>query len=558
MKRKLKIGSASITIILIVAFFTIAFAQSSGDSIYSLVKLASDIAFKINARYVDKPDIEDLIHSGIRGMIETLDPFSEFLEQKDFEHLMETTSGKYSGLGMTIFLKDGWVTVVAPMEGTPAYRQGLRAGDRIVEIDGQTTEGMNTVEASKLMRGDAGTKVRLKIEREGIDEPLEYTIERAVITIKMVPYSGVIEQDGKRIGYIRLARFGEEADTELKEAIEQVKAENIDGLIFDLRSNGGGLLNQAVKVANDFLPQGTEVVYTKGRNSDQNRDHYATQIPEIPDVPMVVLVNEMSASASEIVAGAIQDSDRGVIIGNTTFGKGLVQQVYQLSEGTALKLTTAKWYVPSGRCIQKDVNSVRIKSQEELESLESAPVDSSELEIFHTKGGRIVYGGGGITPDITVDREEFNQLEMNLERLSTFFDFSIKYTTQHPNIPADFTVTNEMVEEFRQFLEDTDFSYKSRLETQLEEMEKVTEENGTKDQYAADFANIREKIKAEKKKDFDENIDFIKRGIKRDILTRLYGESAVYENVVLKTDPYVKKAVEVLSTPDEYASILGG
>jgi len=558
MKRKLKIGSASITIILIVAFFTIAFAQSSGDSIYSLVKLASDIAFKINARYVDKPDIEDLIHSGIRGMIETLDPFSEFLEQKDFEHLMETTSGKYSGLGMTIFLKDGWVTVVAPMEGTPAYRQGLRAGDRIVEIDGQTTEGMNTVEASKLMRGDAGTKVRLKIEREGIDEPLEYTIERAVITIKMVPYSGVIEQDGKRIGYIRLARFGEEADTELKEAIEQVKAENIDGLIFDLRSNGGGLLNQAVKVANDFLPQGTEVVYTKGRNSDQNRDHYATQTPEIPDIPMVVLVNEMSASASEIVAGAIQDSDRGVIIGNTTFGKGLVQQVYQLSEGTALKLTTAKWYVPSGRCIQKDVNSVRIKSQEELESLESAPVDSSELEIFHTKGGRIVYGGGGITPDITVDREEFNQLEMNLERLSTFFDFSIKYTTQHPNIPADFTVTNEMVEEFRQFLEDTDFSYKSRLETQLEEMEKVTEENGTKDQYAADFANIREKIKAEKKKDFDENIDFIKRGIKRDILTRLYGESAVYENVVLKTDPYVKKAVEVLSTPDEYASILGG
>ena len=204
MKRKLKIGSASITIILIVAFFTITFAQSSGDSIYSLVKLASDIAFKINARYVDKPDIEDLIHSGIRGMIETLDPFSEFLEQKDFEHLMEATSGKYSGLGMTIFLKDGWVTVVAPMEGTPAYRQGLRAGDRIVEIDGQTTEGMNTVEASKLMRGDAGTKVSLKIEREGIDEPLEYTIERAVITIKMVPYSGVIEQDGKRMRHAAL------------------------------------------------------------------------------------------------------------------------------------------------------------------------------------------------------------------------------------------------------------------------------------------------------------------------------------------------------------------
>jgi carboxyl-terminal processing protease len=558
MKRKLKIGSASITIVLIVAFFTITFAQSSGDSIYSLVKLASDIAFKINARYVDKPDIEDLIHSGIRGMIETLDPFSEFLEKKDFEHLMETTSGKYSGLGMTIFLKDGWVTVVAPMEGTPAYRQGLRAGDRIVEIDGLTTDGMNTVEASKLMRGEAGTEVSLKIEREGIDEQLEYTIERAVITIKMVPYSGVIEQDGKRIGYVRLARFGEEADSELQEAIEKVKAENIDGLVFDLRSNGGGLLNQAVKVSNHFLPQGTEVVYTKGRNSDQNRNHYATKNPEISDIPMVVLVNEMSASASEIVAGAIQDSDRGVIVGNTTFGKGLVQQVYQLSEGTALKLTTAKWYVPSGRCIQKDVHSIRVTSNEELDGEESAPVDSSEMEIFRTKGGRIVYGGGGITPDITVEREEFNQMRMNLERLSTFFDFSIKYTTANPDLPADFTVTNEMVEEFRNHLKATEFSYKTQLEMELEEMEKVAEEKGQLELLTADFEKIREKINIEKEKEFDENIDYIKRGIKRDILTRLYGESAVYENVVLKTDPYVKKAVELLSAPEEYASILGG
>lgn len=558
MKSKLKIGSASLTIVLIIAFFTLTFAQSSGDSIYSLVKLASDIAFKINARYVDKPDIQALIHSGIRGMIETLDPFSEFLEKSDFEHLMETTSGKYSGLGMTIFLKDGWVTVVAPMEGTPAYRQGLRAGDRIVEIDGKSTEGMNTFEASKLMRGDAGTIVKLKVEREGIDEDLEYTIERAVITIKMVPYAGVIEEGGRKIGYIRLARFGEEADSELIEAIEKVKAENIDGLVFDLRSNGGGLLNQAVKVANHFLPQGTEIVYTKGRNSDQNRNHYATRDPEIPGIPLVVLVNEMSASASEIVAGAIQDSDRGVIVGNTTFGKGLVQQVYQLSEGTALKLTTAKWYVPSGRCIQKDVHSIRDRDSEEIAGVETAPVDSSELEIFHTRGGRIVYGGGGISPDITVEREEFNQLKINLERLSTFFDFSIKYTTEHPDLPPDFEVTDEMVEKFRGHLKEMDFTYKSRLETELEEMQETAKEQGTLDLYAGEFEDIRAIIEAEKEKEFDRNIDFIKRGIKRDILTRLYGESAVYENIVLETDPYVKKAIELLSTPEEYTSILGG
>ena len=558
MNRKFKIGITSIVIVLLVAFFTLTFAQSSGDSIYSLVKLASDIAFKINARYVDKPDIQDLIHSGIRGMIETLDPFSEFLEQSDFEHLMETTSGKYSGLGMTIFLKDGWVTVVAPMEGTPAYRQGLRAGDKIIEIDGKSTEGMNTFEASKLMRGEAGTKVSLKVEREGQDEDLEYTIERAVITIKMVPYSGVIESDGKRIGYIRLARFGEEADNELTDAIENLKSQNIEGLIFDLRSNGGGLLNQAVKVANDFLPKGTEIVYTQGRNSDQNRKHYATRDPEIPEIPLIVLVNEMSASASEIVAGAIQDSDRGLVVGNTTFGKGLVQQVYQLSEGNALKLTTAKWYVPSGRCIQKDSHSVRHSNEEEFDEEEMASVDTSKKEIFYTKSGRIVYGGGGITPDVVVDREEFNQLKINLERLSTFFDFSIKYTTEHPNISPNFEVTDEMVEEFRNHLKETDFSYKSRLETELEKMKEIAKDQNALDLYAGKFDEIQKLIDAQKAKEFDENIDFIKRGIKRDILTRLYGESSVYENLVLQTDPYIKKALKLISAPEEYTSLLGG
>jgi carboxyl-terminal processing protease len=558
MNRKFKIGSISMAIVLIVALFTFTFAQSSGDSIYSLVKLASDIAFKINARYVDAPDMENLIHAGIRGMMGTLDPFSEFLERSDFEHLMETTSGKYSGLGMTIFLKDGWVTVVAPMEGTPAYRQGLRAGDRIVEIDGDSTEGMTTVEASKLMRGEAGTTVSLKVEREGLDNDLEYTIERAVITIKMVPYSGIVDADGKKIGYIRLARFGEEADNELNDAIDQLTAQHIDGLIFDLRSNGGGLLNQAVKVANHFLDKGTEIVYTKGRNSDQNREHYATRDPEVSNIPLVVLVNEMSASASEIVAGAIQDSDRGVIVGNTTFGKGLVQQVYQLSDGNALKLTTAKWYVPSGRCIQKDLNSIRDTDHAEIETADSAAVDTSEREVYYTKSGRIVYGGGGITPDVEVDREEYNQLRINLERLSTFFDFSIKYTTEHPDLPQDFEVTDEMVEEFRNHLADIDFTYKDKMETELDKMKEETKNQDTYGLYEKEFDDLQAVIDVQKKKEFDENIDFIKRGIKRDILTRLYGESAVYKNLVLETDPYVKKAIQLLSTPEEYTSILGG
>lgn len=553
---KLKIGSAVAAIVIIAALFTITSAQSSGDSIYSLVKLSSDIAFRINARYVDQLDIKDLVYSGIRGMIDKLDPFSEFLEKTDYDQLMESTSGKYSGLGMTIFQKDGWVTVVAPMEGMPAYRMGLRAGDRIVAIDGKSAKGMSTRDASELMRGDAGTKVSLKIEREGVDEPLEYTIERAVITIKMVPYAGVIESNKRKIGYIRLARFGEEADTELLEAIDKVTKEKIDGLIFDLRSNGGGLLNQAVSISNYFLPKGSEVVYTKGRNSDQNRSHYATDDPKIKDIPLVVLVNEMSASASEIVAGAIQDSDRGVIVGNTTFGKGLVQQIYQLSDGAALKLTTAKWYVPSGRCIQKDSHSSR--HPDEMAESDSAVVDSSTFELFHTKGGRPVYGGGGITPDIVVEREEFSPLKINLERLSTFFDFSIKYTTEHPDIPANFEVTDAMVNEFRAFLKDTEFSYKSKLEIQLEDLRKTTEQTSRADLFGKEFEHISSLIEEEKANELDADVDYIKQSIKRDILTRLYGESSVYEQLVLKKDPYVEKAVKLLSEPKEYASILEG
>jgi carboxyl-terminal processing protease len=471
---------------------------------------------------------------------------------------MEATSGKYSGLGMTIFLKDTWVTIMAPMEGMPAYRMGLRSGDRITQIDGQSTKGMTTQEASKLMRGEAGTKVSLSIMREGVAEPLEYTIERALITIKTVPFSGVIDRDDRRIGYIRLSRFGEEADSELDGAIQNMAKENVDGLIFDLRSNGGGLLSQAVIVSNYFLSKGADIVYTKGRTSDQNNTHYATRDPHLPEVPLVVLVNEMSASASEIVAGAIQDSDRGVIIGNTTFGKGLVQQVYTLTEGTALKLTTAKWYVPSGRCIQKNARSTRHPENLEETEADSAEVDSTALEVFHTKGGRIVYGGGGITPDIIVEPVKLSALEINLERLSTFFDYAIRYSTSHPDLKPDFEVTDAMVSEFREFLKEKDFTYKNEMESKLEELEKVAKDKDNDPAVVAEIEKLRGVITSHKETEFTASLDYIKRSIKRDILTRLYGESEVYQQVVLKDDPYISKAFSILTSPTEYAGILGG
>ncbi|MCP4583413.1 MAG: PDZ domain-containing protein [candidate division Zixibacteria bacterium] len=551
-----KVGIIAVFSILSVLIILSATAQKSGDSLYSYSRLSTDIAFRISARYVDEVDSKELIYSGVRGMMDMLDPFSEFLERKDFDRLQEATKGKYSGLGMTIMLKDEIVTVVSPMEGTPAYRMGLRAGDKITEIDGESTQGMSTMDASNLMRGPAGTTVTISIEREGVDEPLEYTIERAVIELKTVPFYTTFERDGMKLGYVRLARFGEEADAELDEAFKAIANDNVEGVIFDLRSNGGGLLDQAVKVANYFLPKGSEVTSTKGRTADQDRTLYAQGEPLLdPSIPVVILVNTMSASASEIVAGSIQDWDRGIIIGNPTFGKGLVQQVYPLSDNTALKLTTAKWYVPSGRCIQKDSRSTR--HPEDLEIVDGdESVSETEKEMFTTRGGRVVYGGGGVVPDIEIDEDRLNALEINLERLSMFFDFSVKYTTTNGDIKEDFVVTEEMIDEFRQFTKEKEFTYKSELEIDLEALKETIEDMDKTDDYAQHIENLENQIEADKVKQFDESIDYIKRSIKRDILTKQFGEKAVYRQNILKSDPYVEKAIEILTSRKEYTSIL--
>jgi carboxyl-terminal processing protease len=286
-------------------------------------------------------------------------------------------------------------------------------------------------------------------------------------------------------------------------------------------------------------------------------------------VPLVVLVNEMSASASEIVAGAIQDWDRGVIIGNTTFGKGLVQQIYPLSDEAALKITTAKWYVPSGRCIQKDSRSTRHPDSLAADSTggDSSLVDTSlttednnkegkNKEIFHTKGGRIVFGGGGVVPDIDINDQRLNALELNLERLSTFFDFSIKYTNENPGMAEDFEVTPQIIEEFKNFLTEKKFTYKSELESDLEKMEKTIADQKKTDEYVQSIAGIKNQIEIDKQHQFDESLDYIKKSIKRDILTKLYGEKAVYRQVVLNDDPYVKKGIDVLISPSEYVGLL--
>jgi len=529
--------------------------KEAEKNIYSYIKLFDAVAFNVNAGYVDTINPEELVKAGIKGMMATLDPFSVLQDVKEHDRLMEMTEGKYEGLGMSIGEMNKVITVISPIEGTPAYRMGIKAGDQIIQIDDKPTEGMTTEEASKLMRGVRGTSVTLKIRREGVAELLEYTIERAIIELKNVPYYGVM--DGG-VGYVRLSKFSKESGKDLRDAINELKSKNIKGLILDLRYNGGGLLDEAVETANLFLGERKLIVYTQGR-SEEKREYYAQESPTYGEGPLVILVNEGTASGSEIVTGAVQDWDRGVIIGNTTFGKGLVQQVINrnLPPDYFLKLTVAKYYVPSGRCIQKPEMVKRHSSSKGTEG-DSDSVVVSKREVFRTQGGREVYGGGGIAPDIEIEREKYKPIEYNLERKSTFFDFAVSYIAKNPDIPKNFEVGDQIIAEFKQFLKEKNFTYKSALELDLDTLKKHIQDQEKSEAFAPVLKNMESLIETDKEKDFDQSLDYIKKSIKRDILTNLYGEKGYYEEIILKTDPAIQKAFEILTNKNEYKKILKG
>lgn len=525
-------------------------------SILYYTRLLVDMAYNIHSRYMEDVSPKDLAYAGIRGMLDDLDPFSVLMEKKSYESLMENTHGRYEGLGMQIGKRGDYITIIAPMEGTPASQIGLQAGDKVIAIDGENTKEMSVEDASNLMRGEAGTSVTLTIRRPGYEKELDYEVTRAEIPLYTVNYSGTAE-DG--IGYVRLSRFAESTGDELRTAIDSLmRNDEMNGLILDLRSNGGGLLSQAIETANLFIDKNKLIVYTRGKLPSSERRYSSEKEPLYPDKPLVVLVDPGSASASEIVAGAIQDWDRGIIIGNTTFGKGLVQQIFGGAGDSevALKLTTAKYYVPSGRCIQKPERST--KHPEDLEfPLEDEEEEIDEdREIFYTNGGRIVYGGGGIVPDIKVERERYQPIEINLERQSMFFNFAVDYTSRHPEVGRDFKVTDEIFEEFRQFCKERDFDYTSKMELSLDEFEEAVESADRLETFEKDIEDLRAMVEAEKQKDFDTSRDYISRSIRREVIRKQFGDKGVYEELVLESDPYVRKAIEILKQKEEYSKLL--
>jgi carboxyl-terminal processing protease len=384
---------------------------ASDGNVYQQARLFDDVLSHVNTYYVDSMGETDLYQKATRGMLEQLkDPYSVLLTGDDYKALTEQTSGNYAGLGIQIDVRDGWITVVAPLPETPAERAGIETGDQIIEVDGKSTEGWKNDQAVKALRGDAGSRVAITIRRAGITEPIKYRLIRAQIHMRSVP-PGTLFQGG--VGYISLNPVSETSAEELRQEIAAMRGKGMKSLIMDLRGNPGGLLDQGVKVADLFLDTKQEIVSTRGRARGSTKEFYDEARQAWPYLPIVVLVNDGTASAAEIIAGALQDHDRAVVVGAPTFGKGLVQTLFPLGEGVALKLTTARWFTPSGRTIQ------RIAKDEEDQATQAAmavisdtvpgapdkeATDSAlkERPVFHTDAGRVVRGGGGIVPDLVI------------------------------------------------------------------------------------------------------------------------------------------------------------
>jgi carboxyl-terminal processing protease len=511
-------------------------AEETRETLFKEIKKFNQTVYDIKNRYMEDIETSELINAGIRGMLKNLDRFSVLMEKKSYDRLMESTHGKYEGLGMEIDSRDDYIVVITPMEGTPAYRIGLKSGDQILKIDGKSTLKMTTSDAAKLMRGTAGTSVNLTVKREGLSQSLDFEVERAVIELKSVNYYGVIPETN--IGYIRLSRFAEETSHELRDAINELNSKNIDGLVFDLRSNGGGLLQQAVETAELFVDEGKLVVYTRGKFAGTERRHYSKRVPLFPDKPLVVLVNEGTASASEIVSGAIQDWDRGIVVGRPTYGKGLVQQIFPIGSNgeVALKLTTAKYYIPSGRCIQKseiekksDAPEDIAESDLELDSVNTDIMSISDREVFYTNRGRAVYGGGGILPDVEIVNDAVYQpIEINLERKRLFFDFAVKYVAAHEGLNTDLEITEDIIDEYKAFLKSKDFTYETDLEISLDELKELIEEKEKNELFASAIDDFEEVVQKEKEADFNNSIDYIKKALKREIISKLAGQRGIY------------------------------
>ncbi|SHF45369.1 C-terminal processing peptidase-3. Serine peptidase. MEROPS family S41A [Mariniphaga anaerophila] len=501
---------------------------------------------ELNTFYVDDVNPNKLVKTSIDEMLQSLDPYTNYISEDQMEDFRFMTTGEYAGIGALIGLQNGKIVISEPYEGFPAQKFGLKAGDVILEVEGKSTEKMTTQDVSNLLKGPAKKPVKIKLQRPGKKKPFEVDVVREKISIDAVPYYGMLDNN---MAYIRLSNFTANCSEDVKKAFLELKENNPEGLVLDMRSNPGGLLQEAVKIVNFFVPEGSEIVSTKGKVTQWDKTYTATSAPLDTAIRIAVLTNGGSASASEIVAGAIQDLDRGLIIGSRTFGKGLVQTTRDLAYNSKLKVTTAKYYIPSGRCIQ----ALDYSHRNEDGSVGIVP--DSLISEFSTKKGRKVYDGGGIVPDIVLKPEQLSNLSAVLITNFLIFDFATSFTNENASIaqPEEFEITDEIYNQFSTFVKSKEFEYESQSKHILESLIEKAKEEKYYDLASDEFEAIKTRLEPHLDKDLNVFGDEVKSLLKNEIVSRYYYQKGAIRSS-LNEDKVIEKAVDELGSQISYTS----
>ena len=506
---------------------------------------------ELNMFYVDEIDPEELVETSIVSMLKSLDPYTTYIPEKNMDEFNFQTTGEYGGIGSLIRRSGEYTMIAEPYEDFPAAKAGLKAGDILLEIDGKSTKGLEISDISELLKGEPGTELTLKIRRKGKEQPMTFTLKRKNITINNVPYYGMLNN---HTGYIRLSNFTTNAGAEAEAALRNLKMnDSLESLVLDLRNNPGGLLIESVRVSNLFLDKGKEIVSTRGKVKQWHNTYKTSVKPVDTEIPLVILVNRASASAAEIVAGAMQDHDRAVIVGQRTFGKGLVQTTRQLKYNAQLKVTTAKYYIPSGRCIQ----ALDYTNRNEDGSVGNVP--DSLISAYKTRNGRTVYDGGGIRPDIKVESESLSQITVRLYAANIIFNYATLYTLDHDSIgsPSSFELSDSAYTAFCEYVESRDFEFETASESALQELIETAKKEKYYDIGKDEFMALEKRLSHNNLKDLRTFRAEIQQLIEEEIASR-YGYQKGRIKAQLQDDNQLDKALELTGKPGKINNILMG
>lgn len=533
-----------------VAFWGFKSGDSRSFQIAKNLDVFNSIVKELDLFYVDTINPDKTIREGIDAMLYSLDPYTEYYPEDDQSELEQMLKNSYGGIGSIITwdAKLKRSVIAEPYEGMPAATSGLKAGDVLMAIDGKDLAGKNNQEVSEMLRGQVGTGFKLTVQRPGTEKPLDFDIVRRSIQLPIIPYYTVLDN---QIGYINLSTFSGNPSKEFKQAFLDLKKKGITSLVIDLRNNGGGLLDEAIEIANFFLPRGKVLVTTKGKIKQASNTYKTLREPLDLDIPLAVLVNSSTASSSEILAGSLQDLDRAVIVGNRTFGKGLVQTTRMLPYGGTMKLTTSKYYIPSGRCVQ----AIDYKHRNEDGSVGRIP--DSLTTVFHTAVGREVRDGGGVTPDIEVKQDKLPNILFYLVNDNLIFNYATQYCLKHATIaePEKFVITDADYADFKEMVKKADFKYDQQTEKILKSLKEMAEFEGYLTDASKEFDALEKKLTHNLDRDLDYFSKDIKNMIALEIVKRYYYQrGAIIEQ--LKDDDDLKKAVEILTSPEEYRKML--